>query len=126
MSKAAETLALWRRTPFVWGQADCILSVADHVLAVTGKDPAARWRGSYKTEEGATALAESYGGVLPLCEFGMFDTGFPKAAPADGYPVVCQVGPHEIAGIWHRDRVAFRTPRGVLQSPAEVLAAWAI
>lgn len=40
-------------TPGVWGVADCLLTVADAVEAVTGVDPAAKVRGKYSSEIGA-------------------------------------------------------------------------
>lgn len=44
------------RLPGVWGTSDCILTVADAVEAVTGKDMAARVRGTYSTPAGAAKL----------------------------------------------------------------------
>ena len=41
------------RTVFVWGRRDCCLWAADGVLALTTRDPAATWRGTYESEEGA-------------------------------------------------------------------------
>ena len=42
--------------PFAWGVCDCILTAADAIEAVTGKDPAKRVRGIYSTEIGAAKL----------------------------------------------------------------------
>lgn len=39
-----------------WGEADCLLTVADAIEAVTGKDPAKAIRGKYSTEIGAAKL----------------------------------------------------------------------
>lgn len=39
-----------------WGTDDCALWVADIVRDARGYDPAADWRGAYKTRAGATAL----------------------------------------------------------------------
>ncbi|GAA2867512.1 hypothetical protein GGQ99_001281 [Aminobacter niigataensis] len=43
-------------TPGEWGVADCLLTVADAVEAVTGVDPATRIRGAYSSELGAAKL----------------------------------------------------------------------
>lgn len=43
-------------TPGAWGVADCLLTVADAVDAVTGTDPAAKIRGTYSSELGAAKL----------------------------------------------------------------------
>lgn len=36
-----------RRVPFAWGTNDCISFASDAVLALTGVDPLAQWRGTY-------------------------------------------------------------------------------
>lgn len=54
--------------PFSWGVQDCCLFAADHVLAITGQDPAAEWRGSYANELGAGRLLQRLGGVRTLLD----------------------------------------------------------
>lgn len=44
------------RMPGVWGESDCLLTVADAIEAVTGKDHAAKVRGKYSTPAGAAKL----------------------------------------------------------------------
>ena len=41
------------KTPFVWGQFDCVLAAADAVNAQTGYDFATAYRGCYSTDKGA-------------------------------------------------------------------------
>ncbi|WP_439710867.1 DUF6950 family protein [Brucella anthropi] len=48
-------------TPLVWGQSDCILTVADVVDAVLGDDPAKDIRGKYKSKAGAYRLIRQRG-----------------------------------------------------------------
>lgn len=48
-------------TPLVWGQSDCLLTVADAIEAVTGEDPAAAVRGKYKSKVGAYKLIKKQG-----------------------------------------------------------------
>lgn len=50
-------------TPFAWGVHDCCLWAADCVLATTGHDPAAPFRGRYSTAAGALALLDELGGL---------------------------------------------------------------
>lgn len=52
-----------RAQPFEWGQHDCCLWAANAVLAITGRDPGAPWRGAYRTTRGALDLLESIGGL---------------------------------------------------------------
>lgn len=46
--------------PFEWGKNDCLMFPADAVLAITGFDPAAEWRG-YSTQEEAEKLLKELG-----------------------------------------------------------------
>jgi len=51
--------------PFIWGQNDCCLFVADAILAMTDCDPAAPVRG-YDSALGAHRLIEGAGGLRHL------------------------------------------------------------
>lgn len=48
--------------PFAWGKNDCALFVADGIVALTGVDIAAEFRGQYATEAEAFALIETVTG----------------------------------------------------------------
>ena len=57
--------------PFAWGTNDCCLMVCDVILAMTGVDLGAGFRGKYATKEEADALiafATDGGGVEELAE----------------------------------------------------------
>lgn len=120
-----DTLTQWRRSRFIWGETDCVMAVANYVLALTGNDPAATWRGRYHDEAGARALYDLHGGVQGIVRFGLRGIGIHEGLPAYGRPVVCRVGDHEVAGLCLGPRVAFMAERGVVEGRAEVLAAWA-
>lgn len=45
-------IARWEARPFAWGSADCAIFGADAIQALTGDDPAASYRGKYKTLAG--------------------------------------------------------------------------
>jgi len=127
MCSTDDTRTLWRRTSHEWGRADCILSVADHILRVTGIDPAAPWRGTYDDEEGARRILAAHGGALGLFDYGMTWAGFDRTSDRrKGNPVVCQMGDMQIAGVDMGRRVMFRMERGVIECPAAILGAWAI
>jgi hypothetical protein len=49
-------------SPFVWGQNDCCLFACDAVLAMTGVDLAASFRGKYSDTKSAYKLIKSYAG----------------------------------------------------------------
>lgn len=44
-----------------WGVTDCCMNAADAVLAITGEDLAAEFRGRYTTAAGATRALKRYG-----------------------------------------------------------------
>lgn len=122
-----DTRAKWRRTPFVWGETDCIMSMCNHVRDMTGRDPAAPWRGTYNDEAGARAIYEPLGGPFALVRYGMANAGFWRGEPVDGAPVVAGFQGHEIAGIMWKGRVCFMMQgRGMLETRAEILGAWII
>lgn len=40
-----------RNMPFAWGTNDCAMFAGDAVIAITGRDPFADWRGTYECED---------------------------------------------------------------------------
>jgi len=50
-----------RRKPFAFGRHDCTLFAADAVLAMTGRDLAAKWRGKYRSLSEGMALLRAAG-----------------------------------------------------------------
>jgi Domain of unknown function (DUF6950) len=127
LSSVDDLRALWRRTRFQWGEADCILAMCNWVAERTGVDPALPWRGCYSDEEGAARIMAAHGGLLGLVRHGMAATGFKEAAPAPGLPVVAALGGHEVAGVCTGPRIAFLAQgRGMIETRAPVLMAWAI
>lgn len=57
-----------RGKPFVWGENDCCLFACDCVLAMTGTDLAAAYRGQYQTALGAMRAIKPHGGVYGAFE----------------------------------------------------------
>lgn len=99
------------------------MAMCNHVLAMTGKDPAAPWRGTYSNETGARAIYEAYGGPLSLVSHGM--AAFEKGDPVDGSPIVAAVQGHEIAGVMFGGKVGFMAEgRGLIEMRAQILEAW--
>ncbi|ABF42158.1 conserved hypothetical protein [Candidatus Koribacter versatilis Ellin345] len=48
--------------PFAWGKNDCALFACDAVMAITGVDMAADFRGRYNTKAGATKAIRRFAG----------------------------------------------------------------
>lgn len=68
-----------RYNPFAWGTFDCCMFAADCVLAMTGEDAAAPFRGRYTDGPGAVkALREFSGGglLLPTMEIVAANNGW--------------------------------------------------
>lgn len=59
MNRAIDAL---RARRFEWGHTDCVLAVADIVLAMTGTDIAEGYRGKYADHPGAYRTLRAYGG----------------------------------------------------------------
>lgn len=71
-----------RRAAFQWSQNDCALFVADGVLAMTGTDLAADYRGTYDDEEGA--LEAIAGPLEAFAAAAAVVHAMPEVAPALG------------------------------------------
>lgn len=113
--------------PFAWGVQDCCLWAADWVLAATGRDPAAVWRGRYRTALGAARLAARRGGfeahvAACLADAGLTETAEPR--PGDVGIVDLANGPTfavRTRGCW-----AAKGERGVVLTDAPCLRAWSV
>ncbi len=68
-----------RKTPYAWGENDCVTFAADAVWAITGVDPIEDIRGSWDSEEGARAVLEGLGGLIEAVD-ARFERVDPKFA----------------------------------------------
>jgi hypothetical protein len=127
-----EYLSMQTSRPWEWGRQDCCTFPADWVLAITGMDPLAEWRGRYSTESEAELLIAEAGGLIGLCSNGL--TGILRRVDV---PEVGAVGLIKMVGTEHQiidigaiftgKRWSFRSPRGIgaLSLPPEnVVAIW--
>jgi hypothetical protein len=110
--------------PFVWGVSDCVLFVADAVLAMTGVDVAASYRERYSSAEGAQQLmngrslgqmmTEALGIPLPVPLFARF-----------GDPCLVSIRSGMIAGVVMGEHVAVQGPSRVVRVRVRcVVDAW--
>lgn len=51
------------RRPFIWGQSDCLMFLADWWMQRTGVDPARGFRSVYRDERGARRVMFNAGGI---------------------------------------------------------------
>lgn len=71
----------WSDTDFAWGVADCLLSLADIILDARGYDPAAPFRGRYKTRIGAIRVTREFGGFDGALEAMAFEHHWREISP---------------------------------------------
>lgn len=64
---------------FAWGVRDCATLAADHVLALTGRDPMADLRGLYASPRAAARVLDRFGGLVEAVDALI---GWPRVAPS--------------------------------------------
>lgn len=118
-----------RQQSFEWGSHNCGFFVADVVLAMTGVDPGAEYRGRYKTRRGAYAVVKRVtgGGMLELA---MRAFGEPRKAPLlaqRGDVVLVETELGDTLGIVLGAKIAATGLSGLEFLPiSEAKVAWAI
>lgn len=105
------TLHLWRTTPFIWGEDDCMLSVAKYIAERGGKDVVDLFRGQYDSEEAAKRVIRDNGGASGLAALTEIEP-WPDE-PERGDVVAIGLENDTIAGICTGDMIAVRLVRGV-------------
>lgn len=131
-----EFLLARAKMPFAWGQNDCALFAADGVLAITGVDIAAEFRGKYSDERSAFAAIKQVAGGSTVADaaawcaekHGLAELKFPLMAQR-GDLVVFQNGANLIAGLVHlngRHMVSVAESGAVRFSITEVKRAWRV
>lgn len=130
----AEAVERARREPFVWGTHDCCMWVCNVVREIDGRDPAAWFRGRYRTKRHAYALLRKFagGGVAETWAKIARELGFAEVPPlsaqrADVVLVRTPLG--DALGLCIGGKIACAGPNGLdffpLTHPA-VLRAWRI
>lgn len=115
-----------RERPFSWGTSDCALFVCDAVEAITGVDPAARWRGMYGSEKGARRLMRDNGGIRGLADMA-FGQGVPPALAGRGDAVLVDTPTGEALALCLGGKLAAQGASGIEFLPTSAgKAAWKI
>lgn len=114
---------------FEWGQADCLLEVADWLDLACGYDLANQWRGTYSTEEQANALI---GGDIvafmsaQAATLGIAEAAQPQFGDVGAVTVVGQDKPLA-AILLASGRWRMRTAAGIVTArDVTVLKAWSL
>ncbi|AJY44660.1 DUF6950 family protein [Martelella endophytica] len=112
-----------------WGGVDgddCMTLLATWVAEITGVDPAASLRGTYRDREGADAIIAEAGGMVPLVERLVLPSLCRRVQlPADG-DIAVVAGPdgHEAGAIRFGPLWAMMSLRGVMAKRWDAKAIW--
>jgi hypothetical protein len=119
---------------FKWGSNDCALFAADGILAITGVDIAAEFRGKYVDEAGALAAIRSIAGGTTIADAAVYCARMHELVELEhplkaqrGDLVVFQNGENLIAGLVHLSgrHVVTVGPQGLYRFPITSIArAW--
>lgn len=122
----------WMAEPFVWGQSDCMLVLADYLVSLGHSDIGAKWRGTYDSALSCQRVSGFLTDpVRPLAE-GCASIGLPRTddpqrgdigvirVAVDGS--IKAVGAVFLGGNW----AVKGEHRVVIGAPLEVLAAWRV
>lgn len=129
--RLGEFLEAAGRGGFEWGARDCLLFAADWCVANGRADPAAAYRGRYRSERGALRLLRGAGGIEALAGVEMARAGFaPCTAPKTGdVGLVSLPGAPDglcIGAIWTGSLWAMVTKGGLLLLPLTSSRIWSV
>ncbi|NEI60906.1 DUF6950 family protein [Rhizobium leguminosarum] len=129
-----------RRVSFRWGGVDgedCTTWCGSYAMALTGRDPAAVFRGTYDTADGARALIADAGGLVQLVGPILTDHGWRRVQqPTTGdmavirtlvdfegdVPVERDVSALSFGPLW--SVLGPQGPAGIAQRKAQLVACW--
>lgn len=115
------------KTPFKWGEFDCCLFAANAIMAMTGTDYAAAFRGKYSTKAGATKALNRYGAGTIKDTITMLLGQPANTHPARGDLCLIKTANGETAGIYLNGAVYSPSDSGLVpHKNNEVLAVWRI
>lgn len=112
------TAAIEHTPAFAWGEADCCTFAARIVLAMTGHDLLATFRGRYHTCRGALRFVQEGGGLVKLISDRLGDP-LPSVSLAQRGDIVLAttVGGEQTVGICAGARIAAQGLQGVVFLP---------
>lgn len=123
-TRLAEFVEARRERAFSWGSADCCLFVCDGIEAITGSDPAVRWRGLYSSEKGARRILRDNGGVVGLANL-VFGTAVAAAVAGRGDVVLIDTPAGEALALCVGGLIAAQAEEGIEFHPiGAAKAAW--
>lgn len=120
-----QTLQAAREAAFSWGENDCCLFAANCCQAICGVDPAAPYRGRYRTEVGAKrVLANTHGSLEAAWDACFERVPVPQAMRGDVVLFESDFG--RCIGVVWSGGIWCVTEDGATRSRAEPLIAWRV
>jgi hypothetical protein len=110
--------------PFIWGERDCTLWVADWCVRHFGFDPAHFYRGTYDNEAQANALTG--GDLAAFVAPELAKHLVRKEPPSDGDIAIIAAYGREIAAIRQGRFWAIKTENGLAHLRARAIAIWGV
>ena len=128
MMLLAEFLERVASAPFIDGEADCALTVADWVVTVRGcPDPADGLRGKYRSADDRDALLKAQGGLKAVMSSAAGRAGLKLTRkPKRGDVGLVAMSGQILAAICLGDRWAVKGDGLVVETPRRVLRAWSV
>lgn len=129
MTALADFLRRASAEPFVYGEWDCAMFLANWVRTVTGNDPAAGLRGAYSGEAGWKRLVLREGGLRALVgslarAAGLVEIDPSSAMPGDVGVIATRLG--QAGAIRVDNGWAVKMRRSVAIGPGVALGAWRV
>ncbi len=125
-----DTINRWKATPFVWGQSDCMIVLADWVMEVRGVDPAADIRGRYHDEASCEAVTGFMSRPLEVAARRFEDVGLGRVGAAQiGDVALISIGNQVLGAIWNGAGWVSKSERGAHAAHprfTQVLACWGV
>ncbi len=115
-----------RLQPFAWGENDCVTFAADCARELTGTDPIAELRGSWRTALEAARVLDELGGLRAAVTQWQGDELPPALAQRGDAVLVEQLG-RELLGVCVGDQIVAPGEHGAVWLPiSAAVAAWRV
>lgn len=122
----------WLTEPFIWGETDCMMVLADYLIALGYDDAAAEWRGLYDSAascQKVSGFIKDPVGVMDKAAtlIGLEPTDEPTRGDVGVVQIVDQTGPKTMGAVCLGKNWAFKGHNTVvIGKPISILAAWKV
>lgn len=111
--------------PFIWGQTDCCVFLAEWILWKHAVDLASGFLSLYSSQRGAQRLIKQEGGLLAILDKSLLPAGFPRTkAPMEGDAGLVETQLGETAAIRTQTGWVCKSPGGLIAAAFPVIASW--